>query len=742
MQSLKSIIFSAILCWLLTPGVVQAQSFQRGGSEFNAIRTVTLSPGKFYGAVVVEFYHHGQIASDGRNVIVVAKQQLVPCRILQLGPGDFCRLAFQPIKGQLAYEILYGGEPPSELAPAWTCQDGLLLETRHFKNCNLHNLNSVRKAFETSTPLGSDYVEGVFHGQNPFSLKREPFISRYTGYLHIPATRKYGFWTASQDASFLLIDDKLVVSAPGRHGPMRLARPDRRGDAELSAGLHKFEYYHVATGPDAIMAAYCAPDPGDKARAQVIPPTFFNAQNIAHWPAKNLTLRTAKPAPDFIMVISGAAPLPDRSLPLIDVLFRDASPKNLTAQGKVQWDFGDGQTSDEPNPEHVYLRPGLYTVTLSVRAFGKNHEIANRMEIDQPALDRRDKLDTIDDYLKLLETYNPHTLDAVSLQQLVLVYEAKASKLFNRAEDAENAPPDPNRRADDLKDQLRRQKAVENFSSDARRYLLKAVNAGKAAFADESVAEGDEDLIQIAQIISPIARYRLDDSQEALQIWQAAAQRIKSPASRAECQVAAADILINDLLKAQDGKPLLDEAVAALGKGASGPRAANLQRVWGDYCAAVGNGQAARDAYLAAEQDAQSGRNFIQRSAWKGAYSRSTEEFIKSGQLVRAAEELQAWQNEFPGEKIEGYLTLLLARYWAAREKYAQAVAQAEQLQAVNPDSSYADQILLLAADCELRRGRKDRAVATLHSILKEYPGSPIVPLVKKNLDALGKIGE
>ena len=133
------------------------------------------------------------------------------------------------------------------------------------------------------------------------------------------------------------------------------------------------------------------------------------------------------------------------------------------------------------------------------------------------------------------------------------------------------------------------------------------------------------------------------------------------------------------------------------------------------------------------------GRNFIESTAWKGAHSRSAEEFIKTNQFDRAAEELQAWQREYPGEKINGYLTLLYARYWAARGKYAQAIAQAEQLQAVNPDSAYADQILFLAAECEVRRDRQDRALATLHSILKDYPGSPLVPAVQKKLAELEK---
>lgn len=31
------------------------------------------------------------------------------------------------------------------------------------------------------------------------------------------------------------------------------------------------------------------------------------------------------------------------------------------------WDFGDGETSIEQNPEHAYLDEGVYTVSLTVR---------------------------------------------------------------------------------------------------------------------------------------------------------------------------------------------------------------------------------------------------------------------------------------------------------------------------------------------------------------------------------------
>jgi len=103
----------------------------------------------------------------------------------------------------------------------------------------------------------------------------------------------------------------------------------------------------------------------------------------------------------------------------------------------------------------------------------------------------------------------------------------------------------------------------------------------------------------------------------------------------------------------------------------------------------------------------------------------------------RAVEQIRLWQVEFPTERIDGFLTFMYARYWAALGKWEQVIAQAEQLQAVNPDSPYVDQLLVLAAESEVQRNRPDRAIATLRSLLTEYPGSPLVPEVKKMLAAI-----
>jgi PKD repeat protein len=732
-----AILWAVILWAVAAPG---AESFRRGGTEFNALRPVSVS-GKAP-IVVTWFFHHGEITPDGKNVVVSVvgsrREELVPMRILQLGPGDFCRLAFQPTAGPGQYEVLYGGEPPAKDAvPAWTSKEGLLLETRRYKDCNLNNLDSVRNAFNSATPIGGDYVENVHHSSNPFSVAQEPFLSRYSGYLHITTPATYGFITSSQDCSFLLVDDKLVVAAPGRHGPAHNAQRGSRKDIKLPSGVHKFEYHHAAAGPTAIMVAAWEINATDEKPQKVVAipaDTVFHSTAVAHVLAGPVTLRgTKQHVPDFLAAVTGEVPLPENNVPLVRVAFKDVSPKALAITGKVLWDFGDGQTSDKANPDHVYLRPGVYAVKLSFkRAATKAVEMTNRINVDRPTVTAKDKekFHTLDQYLPVLQTYDPRTLDAASLRQLVAAYEAKALELEAKADEkaktetAEKKPPPRGKKPAD-----------DKARSGADQYFSMAVDAGKVAFLEKSAARGDDDLLKLAQLITPMARDRLADSQLTFQIWKGAAQKINVAELKAECEAEAADVAVNDLVRPEalkEAKTLLDAATAQLGNRRTGTAAGKVQRAWGDYYALTGDGKAARKAYQDAEQILGSGRRYIERTAWRGAHSRSTEEFILQGQLDRAAAEIRAWLREFPSEKLDGYVTLMYARYWMAREKYAQAIAQADQLATANPDSPYIDQVLKLSAECELKRGRTDGALATLHRIVTKYPGSPLVPEIKK----------
>lgn len=731
----------ALAMVLIGPWEAAGQSFRRAGTEFNAVRTVHVPPGKPYSIVVTQFFHHGQIDAQGRNMAVATAkgQKLVPVRPLQVGPGDFCRLAFQTMAGQGIYEIYYGGPAPARDAlPAWTSQDGLLLETRHYKNCNLNSLDSVREAFLAAPPIGADYVDTVQHAENPFALAPAPFMSRYSGQLRISAPGTYRFFTSSQDCSFLLIDGKPVVAAPGMHGPTHNAYRARRQDVVLSAGTHKFEYYHAASGPNAVMVAAWQVHPaGPDPKPVAIPAEAFGAQMVGRALAGPPTTRTEKALPDFLLEIAGSVPLPDHDLPLVGVRFLDMSARGLAASGKLQWDFGDGQTSEQSNPEHVYLHPGLYAVKLSIRRGTRVSEIVHRVYVDQPPVRDSAKLHKLDDYLRIVERYDPARLDAVGLRQLVLAYLAKAESLLAWEEKAHSEgavqEPSPPGRPDQHASQAEARKA------EAQKYFAAAVAAGKVALLGDSAAKGDDELVRLARLVGPLARDRLGDSLLAGSIWLGASKRLTAAGPKGECLIHAADIALNDVATPeaiQAARNYLQMATKLCPPG-PGPLSSRLKRVWGDYYASTGDGQSARKAYAEAETLLDSRRPYVERAAWQGAHGRSTEQFLKSGELDRAIAQIHQWQDEFPADKVHGYVTLLAARYWAQRGKYPQAIALSRQLAATNSDSAYVDQALLLAAECHEAAGETDKAVATLQALLKEHPGSPLVPEVKQRIKRL-----
>jgi len=648
--------------------------------------------------------------------------------------------------------------------PPWTNSDGLLLETRRYRQCNLNDFESVKSAFEAAKPIGSDYVDGVHHSYNPFAPRPAPFLSRYQGTLRVSTAGEYGFFVSSQDCGFLLIDGKVIASAPGRHGPTRRARPGTRHKTRLSAGAHSFAFYHAASGPVAMMVAAWEVKPaGPKPRPVAIPPEAFHAGAIGRVETGPVETRRERLVPDFLVEIAGDVLLPDDPQHLIGVQFQNISPPALATKSKMTWDFGDGQTSDQTHPRHVYLRPGLYTVKLTIKRGVKPFAMSNRVQIDQPVVTARDKPPKLDDYLPILETYDPAKLDAASLRQLVLAYARKAELVISPEPEEEKkeekkkeepakpkrpGPPPRGRRArprpaaphappESKQPERPSSDSIQARREEALKYVRLAVEAGKVAFLDKSAAEGDEELHALARQIGPMARDRLGDSLTAGRIWLGASKRIARPELKAECEMEAADVALNDLLNPQGAKPLLEAATTHLGQGPTGPVASRLKSIWGDYDAATGDGQAARRAYRQAEAILGSSRNQAERTAWRGAHSRSSEQFITSGEYDRAAHELRAWQAEFPTEKIDGYLSLLLAKYWAGREKYAQAVAMADRMLTVNPTSPYIDRLLLLAAECDLQRDQVDGALATLHSILTDYPGSPLVPAVKKKIAQL-----
>jgi tetratricopeptide (TPR) repeat protein len=669
------------------PGV-PAQESNEADSRSLSQRRVQIPQGAGFPAVVMtEFFTMGELDPKAPNLSVQdSRRNAVPCKILQVGPGDVCRIAFQTIPKQTLYRISYG-KGPAEVSPVWTASAGLVLETRRAKTCDFNQLASVREAWKTAEPYGSAYVPAVFHRFNPFCPDPQPFLSEYRGTLRVASAGHYRFFTSSQDCSFLLIDEKLVVAAPGWHGPVADAR--FKGEVDLQAGTHEFRYIHAASGPHACMVAAWQP-PG-AGKPVPIPPEAFGSDLVARYPAVSV-----KHLHEFAAESLGEVPIADSEHPLVRVQFRFVSSRGSSTRPRVHWDFGDGQTSTLTDPVHIYLHPGLYRVTMKVPGESETLATVNRVPIVRSLVfaDEMNPGDQLSAYLPVLDKYAPARLDATGLLQLI--------------------------------------RALDQAGLPAR-----AVKAAQGAILVDREPMDSEESLALVRLAGGLLRNRMGDSSDALALWQGAVKVLKPEPWKAECEIEAADLALNELLQVDTPRGLLESAAARLGQGGDSVLRSRLDRVRGDWAARKGDRASARAAYARAQAAVGSRKSAVEEDAWRGALSRSTEEFLRGKALDRAWTELSHWQEQFPIDKVEGYLTLLQARYWAARGRWPLAIALAGDLVAVNPDSPYADRLAFLAADCEEKQGRSNRALAAYQSLVTDYPGSPLVAEAKAKIEAL-----
>jgi tetratricopeptide (TPR) repeat protein len=652
-------------------------------------RAVQLPTGSAHPAIVVtEFSTQGELHPDGRNLAVSCNNQVVPWKVLQVGPGDFCRVAFQTVRAGKSYKVSYGGSPVEDKPPAWTAEAGLLLETHRWKACDLHKASSVQEALAGSERVGSDYVPTVSHRFNPFNPDPAPFLSLYRGTLRIDTAGTYLFFTSSQDCSFLLIDGKQVVAAPGGHGPVGEARI--KGELNLSAGPHSFEYYHAAAGPDACMVA--AWQPPRSPAPELIPARFFAAGEVAHLTASAARHPAKGLLPEYSFEIVGEVPLPDVPDPLIRVQFKTSR----AAAGKPHWEFGDGQTSDLVEPTHIYLHPGLFTVKL-INQVGMNPvETSNRVLIHRPVLVSEEKNgpDKLRDYMAIVERYDSTLLPPHALLQTVRAYEQLGQ-------------------------------------------TTKAARLGKTCLLSDRTQQEQASVYILVKLVGPLLRDQLDDPAGAREAWQAAAKALRREEWKADCELEAADICLADLDLRNDAKVFLEAAAGRLAMANESAQVARLHRLWGDFHARAGDRKAARAAYARAFSARGARGTTIEQNAWRGAASRSTEAFLRQKELDRALEELRRWQDLFPTDKNEGHLSLLQAQYYVARGKFQQILPLADDLVAVNPDSPYADRLVYLAAESAEKLGRLDRARAGYQGLVTDYPGSPLVASARQKLSQL-----
>jgi hypothetical protein len=103
--------------------------------------------------------------------------------------------------------------------------------------------------------------------------RAENYAILFTGYILIPASGQYTFWTMSDDGSKLYIDNQQVVNNDGGHAPQ-----EAQGTVTLAAGLHAIQVsYFQSTGGAALSVYWAGPGFG----RQQIPAGVFVSNGTA-----------------------------------------------------------------------------------------------------------------------------------------------------------------------------------------------------------------------------------------------------------------------------------------------------------------------------------------------------------------------------------------------------------------------------------------------------------------------------
>jgi tetratricopeptide (TPR) repeat protein len=634
---------------------------------------------------LVRFPAGDDIQEGGGDVRVLASQgRILRHHVVYAAQGKDCEVIFEPPKREGQYFIYYGNPNAQRPKKVLNVERGLILETRSRPAGPAWNWAQMKALLEKSHTLyGRAVRKKIWDGFNPFGPS-DYYISIYKGYILCTRPGTYTFATASDDGSFLFVDGKLICQWPGPHGAYGGLWGQHHGEVRLEMGLHRIEYYHEeSVGGQACVAGWKRP--GDT-RFYLIPsfayPGFLTAKVLA------FEKRGSPVAAAFTAEKRGTLKI--RGDRYMEVCFTDRSSPAPGSKPSPRWTFGDGVESGETVVPHVFLLPGQYAVTLEVGS----REGKDRMTriIDTEILFREERCGVDEKVKRYCRIVGGYALEKLSTKQL-----RAAWALFHFG--GEEYAREEVRCLEAI---LRKQKGLSTWELHKAHlrlghlYLRELKNtAGARKAFDGLVGKGYGVRWEVAGRFG-IARvlYRLEKKpEEALKALKAIVGEYNEWKYG---EVRLAQILMGDIHR-ERGE--LAEALSAYRKA----------------------GQ-----LLAEKPDPTLAR------VKKGAYQARAENFMLRKEFRQALVEIDAWELEFPEEKLTGASSVLKARCNLKLGRYDEVIRDLRALLAVNEKGSASPRALLLLGEAYGNRGDRKSAAKAYQDLIDGFPESGLVKKAKE----------
>jgi len=318
-----------------------------------------------------KLYMPGYDARDFEPVIFTSIGQQVPCRIFQAKQDGLMEILFDNSRGGTIYFVYL--VPKDKYKPEssiWEPKAGVTLETRYttknYSECK--KLPGLMKVWNNNARFVDKTIVDNVHHSHPIhhisdlkGAKPRLAIYRYEGFFKVEKAGQYTFATASNWASHLFVDGKLVISWPGEHSYRSGIRGQKQGKVSLQAGVHKLEYLNYSPwGKMFTLAAWQKPNEklGIMARDDFIPFERFVATAVGY---KDL----AKDGGSFKWQAIDDWRLDQGKEAMVRMRF-DVMEARLDGYYSYRWKFDDGKIATGKSIEHVFLQPQIRTVTLEV----------------------------------------------------------------------------------------------------------------------------------------------------------------------------------------------------------------------------------------------------------------------------------------------------------------------------------------------------------------------------------------
>jgi PKD repeat protein len=292
--------------------------------------------------------------------------------VLWYGPGEPVTVLFDSSSNAKQYKIYLGSNWPAMHLPDEKA--GVWLETRVGDGKIINNLPDMLQAWNQSTTvLGRAIVPSIFEGGNRFGPQGNLFL-HFKGWFELPAPTQLQLAVISVDSSFVLVDGKEVAEWPGAHDWGGGMQGQHQGEADLPAGVHFLDYYNAFV-------------PTEGGRPPVLDCLAAKGGPFQNWTMPIPFGKFFRPTPDFRLVGCNVQPGAQTSgnvSPLVfawsnreqSVVNTDVPDVGLIAMslcddtgipGTETWTFDDGTTQQGQNIVHLFPRPGMRKVTLTLK---------------------------------------------------------------------------------------------------------------------------------------------------------------------------------------------------------------------------------------------------------------------------------------------------------------------------------------------------------------------------------------